>query len=134
MTFYIHTFVFVGVNIVLQLFVGIMVNNYNEHKPNHSALLTVSQKRWSDLVQRISLTRPIKIPPEPRTFVCVCVCVCVCVRACVCVCVRACVRACACVCVLVYAYMCKYDRVYVRGCVCACVSLDLSCSVNPFLK
>ena len=66
MSFYIHVFVFIGVNIVLQLFVGIVVNNYNEHKPNHSALLTVSQKRWSDLVERIALTRPIKKPPEPR--------------------------------------------------------------------
>ena len=68
MSFYIHVFVFIGVNIVLQLFVGIVVNNYNEHKPNHSALLTVSQKRWSDLVERIALTRPIKKPPEPREW------------------------------------------------------------------
>ena len=68
MSIYIHLFVFIGVNIVLQLFVGIVVNNYNEHKPNHSALLTVSQKRWSDLVERISLTRPIKKPPVPRTL------------------------------------------------------------------
>jgi len=66
MSIYTHLFVFIGVNIVLQLFVGIVVNNYNEHKPNHSALLTVSQKRWTDLVARISLTRPIKKPPKPK--------------------------------------------------------------------
>ena len=57
---------FLGVNLGLQLFVGIVVNNFNEHKPNHSALLTVSQKRWQDLTQRISLTRPVKLPLEPR--------------------------------------------------------------------
>lgn len=66
MGIYIHVFVFLGVNFGLQLFVGIVVNNFNEHKPDHSALLTVSQKRWTDLVQRISLSRPIKKPPPPR--------------------------------------------------------------------
>ena len=66
MQVYLHIFVFLGVNLGLQLFVGIVVNNFNEHKPDHSALLTVSQKRWQDLTQRISLTRPIKQPPEPR--------------------------------------------------------------------
>ena len=66
MKFYLHVFVFLGVNLGLQLFVGIVVNNFNEHKPDHSALLTVSQKRWQDLVERIALTRPIKQPPEPR--------------------------------------------------------------------
>lgn len=66
MRVYLHVFVFLGVNLGLQLFVGIVVNNFNEHKPDHSALLTVSQKRWQDLVERIALTRPIKQPPEPR--------------------------------------------------------------------
>lgn len=66
MRFYLHVFVFLGVNLGLQLFVGIVVNNFNEHKPDHSALLTVSQKRWQDLIERIALTRPIKQPPEPR--------------------------------------------------------------------
>ena len=66
MSIYLHIFVFIGVNLGLQLFVGIVVNNFNEHKPDHSALLTVSQKRWQDLTQRISLTRPIKLPLEPR--------------------------------------------------------------------
>lgn len=66
MRFYLHVFVFLGVNLGLQLFVGIVVNNFNEHKPDHSALLTVSQKRWQDLMERIALTRPIKLPPEPR--------------------------------------------------------------------
>ncbi len=73
MSIYIHVFVFFGVNLGLQLFVGIVVNNFNEHKPDHSALLSVSQKRWTDLMQRISLTRPIKRPREPRTYVCICV-------------------------------------------------------------
>ncbi len=78
MRFYLHVFVFVGVNLGLQLFVGIVVNNFNEHKPDHSALLTVSQKRWQDLMERIALTRPIKQPPEPRmlclndAMMCVC--------------------------------------------------------------
>lgn len=67
MAIYLHIFVFLGVNLGLRLFVGIVVNNFNKHKPDHSALLTVSQKRWTDLIQRISLTRPIRQPPEPRT-------------------------------------------------------------------
>ena len=70
MSIYLHIFVFIGVNLGLQLFVGIVVNNFNEHKPDHSALLTVSQKRWQDLTQRISLTRPIKLPLEPRKLEC----------------------------------------------------------------
>ena len=65
MSIYLYVFIFIGVNIGLQLFVGIVVNNFNEHKPDHSALHTVSQKRWTDLMQRVSLTRPIKLPPEP---------------------------------------------------------------------
>lgn len=72
MSIYLHLFVFLGVNLGLQLFVGIVVNNFNEHKPDHSALLTVSQKRWQDLIQRISLYRPIKQPPEPRTLILIC--------------------------------------------------------------
>ena len=62
---YLHVFIFVGVNLGLQLFVGIVVTNFNEHKPDHSALLSVSQKRWTDLMQSITLTRPIKCPPQP---------------------------------------------------------------------
>ena len=62
---YLHVFVFVGVNLGLQLFVGIVVTNFNEHKPDHSALLSVSQKRWTDLMQSIALTQPIKSPPQP---------------------------------------------------------------------
>ena len=75
MAIFLHIFIFFGVNIGLQLFVGIVVNNFNAHKPGNSALLTVSQKRWTDLVQRISLLRPIKRPPEPSqwlVFLCVC--------------------------------------------------------------
>ena len=66
MQFYLYLFIFFGVNILLQLFVGIVVDNFNKHKPDHSALLTVSQKRWTDLIQRLSLIRPIKKPSEPR--------------------------------------------------------------------
>lgn len=62
---YLHTFVFFAVTIGLQLFVGIIVSSFNENKSEHSGLLTVSQKRWIDLLHRIQLTRPVKLPPEP---------------------------------------------------------------------
>ncbi len=61
-----HVFVFFAVNIGLQLFVGIIVNNFNEQKPGHTSLLTVDQNRWVELMQRISLQRPYKRPEEPR--------------------------------------------------------------------
>lgn len=63
--FYLHIFVFFAVTIALQLFVGIIVSSFNENKSEHSGLLTVSQKRWIDLLHRIQLTRPVKLPPEP---------------------------------------------------------------------
>lgn len=66
MIVYMHVFVFVAVNIGLQLFLGIVVNNFNEQKPGHTSLLTVDQNRWVELMQRISLERPYKIPNEPR--------------------------------------------------------------------
>ncbi len=66
MNLYIHTFVFFAVNIGLQLFLGIVVNNFNEHKPGHTFLLTVEQNRWSELMQRVSLQRPDKLPDKPR--------------------------------------------------------------------
>ena len=69
MQIYIHTFVFFAVNIGLQLFLGIVVNNFNEHKPGHTFLLSVEQNRWADLMQRVSLQRPDKLPLEPRKFV-----------------------------------------------------------------
>jgi len=62
---YLHVFVFIAVTIGLQLFVGIIVSSFNENKSEHSGLLTVSQKRWIDLLRRIQLTRPVKLPPEP---------------------------------------------------------------------
>ena len=62
---YLHVFVFFAVTIGLQLFVGIIVSSFNENKSEHSGLLTVSQKRWTDLLRRIQLTRPVKLPPEP---------------------------------------------------------------------
>lgn len=65
MAIFLHIFIFLGVNIGLQLFVGIVVNNFNAHKPGNSALLSVAQKRWTDLMLRISLLRPIKRPPQP---------------------------------------------------------------------
>ena len=66
MFLYIHTYVFFAVNLGLQLFLGIVVNNFNEHKPGHTFLLSLEQNRWSELMQRVSLQRPIKLPPEPR--------------------------------------------------------------------
>ena len=69
---YLHTFVFFAVTIALQLFVGIIVSSFNENKSEHSGLLTVSQKRWTDLLHRIQLTRPVKLPPEPGNCMCVC--------------------------------------------------------------
>ncbi len=65
MRIYIHIFVFFAVNIGLQLFLGIVVNNFNEHKPGHTFLLSVEQNRWTELMQRVSLQRPDKLPPEP---------------------------------------------------------------------
>lgn len=62
---YLHIFVFFAVTIGLQLFVGIIVSSFNENKSEHSGLLTVSQKRWIDLLHRIQLTRPVKLPPKP---------------------------------------------------------------------
>lgn len=67
---YLHIFVFFAVTIGLQLFVGIIVSNFNENKSEHSGLLTVSQKRWIDLLHRIQLTRPVKLPPEPGNVQC----------------------------------------------------------------
>ena len=68
MQIYMHVFVFFAVNIGLQLFVGIIVNNFNEQKPGHTSLLTVDQNRWVELMQRISLQRPYKYPEEPRKY------------------------------------------------------------------
>ncbi|CAI8036576.1 Sodium leak channel non-selective protein [Geodia barretti] len=66
MAVFLHIFIFFGVNIGLQLFVGIVVNNFNANKPGNTALLSVGQKRWTDLVLRISLLRPVKRPTPPE--------------------------------------------------------------------
>lgn len=66
MHFYIHIYIFLAVNLGLQLFLGVVVNNFNEHKPGHRFLLSVDQNRWIELMQRISLQRPYKLPYEPR--------------------------------------------------------------------
>ena len=65
MGFYIHIYIFLAVNLGLQLFLGVVVNNFNEHKPGHRFLLSVDQNRWIELMQRISLQRPYKLPQEP---------------------------------------------------------------------
>ena len=62
---FLHIYIFIGANIGLALFVGVIVANYNENRSDHAALLTVGQKQWQDLQQRISLTTPKKIPPIP---------------------------------------------------------------------
>ncbi len=69
MAIYMHVFVFFAVNIGLQLFLGIVVNNFNEQKPGHTSLLSVDQNRWVELLQRISLLRPYKLPKKP----CMCI-------------------------------------------------------------
>ena len=76
---YLHIFIFFAVTIGLQLFVGIIVSSFNENKSEHSGLLTVSQKRWIDLLHRIQLTRPVKLPPEPGNC---CMCVTITVNVC----------------------------------------------------
>ena len=72
MSFYMHTYVFLAVNMVLQLLLGIVVNNFNEHKAGHSFLLSVQQSRWSELLQRIALQRPYKLPKEPSELSATC--------------------------------------------------------------
>lgn len=60
---YIHVFVFIGCQIGLTLFVGVVVSNYLVNKG--TALLTVDQRRWLDLKGRIRLTQPLRTPPRP---------------------------------------------------------------------
>jgi hypothetical protein len=61
---FIHLFVFIGCMIGLTLFVGVVIANYMENKG--TALLTVDQKRWQDLMGRIKLAQPLHIPPRPE--------------------------------------------------------------------
>ena len=70
-TIYIHVYVFLGCMIGLTLFVGVVIANYGENKG--TALLTVDQRRWSDLKKRLKIAQPLHIPPRPdhhrfRTF------------------------------------------------------------------
>ncbi|ELU07210.1 hypothetical protein CAPTEDRAFT_150573 [Capitella teleta] len=60
---FIHLFVFIGCMIGLTLFVGVVIALYMENKG--TALLTVDQKRWQDLMGRIKLAQPLHIPPRP---------------------------------------------------------------------
>ena len=63
---YIHAFVFIGCQIGLTLFVGVVVSNYLVNKG--TALLTVDQRRWLDLKGRIRLTQPLHTPPRPGEY------------------------------------------------------------------
>lgn len=47
----------------LTLFVGVVIANYGENKG--TALLTVDQRRWSDLKKRLKIAQPLHIPPRP---------------------------------------------------------------------
>jgi hypothetical protein len=62
-TIYIHIYVFLGCMIGLTLFVGVVIANYGENKG--TALLTVDQRRWSDLKKRLKIAQPLHIPPRP---------------------------------------------------------------------
>ena len=61
--FYIHGYVLLACMIGLALFVGVIVNNFNENKG--TALLTVDQRRWEDLKKRLRLTQPLHLPLRP---------------------------------------------------------------------
>ena len=61
--FYIHAYVLLACMIGLALFVGVVVNNFNENKG--TALLTVDQRRWEDLRKRLRLTQPLHLPLRP---------------------------------------------------------------------
>ncbi|XP_046849024.1 sodium leak channel non-selective protein-like [Xenia sp. Carnegie-2017] len=60
---YIHGYVLIASMIGLALFVGVVVNNFNENKG--TALLTVDQRRWEDLRKRLRLTQPLHLPLRP---------------------------------------------------------------------
>ena len=61
--FYIHGYVLLACMIGLALFVGVVVNNFNENKG--TALLTVDQRRWEDLRKRLRLAQPLHLPLRP---------------------------------------------------------------------
>ncbi|VDP46742.1 unnamed protein product [Soboliphyme baturini] len=56
----------------LTLFVGVVIANYSENRG--TALLTVDQRRWNDLKNRLKMAQPLNIPRKPpesaklRTF------------------------------------------------------------------
>uniref|UniRef100_A0A915HXP5 Ion transport domain-containing protein n=1 Tax=Romanomermis culicivorax TaxID=13658 RepID=A0A915HXP5_ROMCU len=59
----IHVYVFIGCLIGLTLFVGVVIANYSENRG--TALLTVDQRRWNDLKNRLKMAQPLHIPPKP---------------------------------------------------------------------
>ena len=61
---YPHIYVFFACLIGLTLFIGVIVNNFNENKG--TALLTVEQKRWKDLKKKLELAQPLHLPPKPE--------------------------------------------------------------------
>ncbi|XP_028403824.1 sodium leak channel non-selective protein-like [Dendronephthya gigantea] len=61
--FYIHGYVLLACMIGLAMFVGVVVNNFNENKG--TALLTVDQRRWEDLRKRLRLAQPLHLPLRP---------------------------------------------------------------------
>jgi hypothetical protein len=61
--FYIHGYVLLACMIGIALFVGVVVNNFNENKG--TALLTVDQRRWEDLRKRLRLAQPLHLPLRP---------------------------------------------------------------------
>ena len=66
MIIFMHVYVFLAINFVLNIFLGVVINNINEYKPSHPFLYSDDQNKWTDLQQRISLSRPIKLPPQPH--------------------------------------------------------------------
>ena len=60
---YIFVFVYFGWLILLTLFIGVIVSNYNKNRG--IALLTVEQRRFEDLKKRLKLTKVLTEPPRP---------------------------------------------------------------------
>jgi len=61
---YPHVYIFIACLIGLTLFIGVIVNNFNENKG--TALLTVEQKRWKDLKKKLELAQPLHLPSRPK--------------------------------------------------------------------
>uniref|UniRef100_A0A5S6QTC6 Ion transport domain-containing protein n=1 Tax=Trichuris muris TaxID=70415 RepID=A0A5S6QTC6_TRIMR len=60
---FVHLYVFIGCMIGLTLFVGVVIANYTENRG--TALLTVDQRRWNDLKNRLKMAQPLFVPPRP---------------------------------------------------------------------